>query len=55
LLKSVSIVIEKKLEISKPKVGLSGCLKSEIGLPVALSHLWSSTDYDLQRICPGLL
>jgi hypothetical protein len=28
----------------KPKVGLSGCLKSEIGLPVGLSQLWSSVD-----------
>jgi hypothetical protein len=34
LLKSVSIVVEKKLEMIKPKVGLSDYLKSEIRLTV---------------------
>jgi hypothetical protein len=30
LFKSVSIVVMKKLEIIKPKDGLSGCLNSEL-------------------------
>jgi hypothetical protein len=30
LLKGVSIVVKKKLEIIEPEVGLSNCLKSEI-------------------------
>jgi hypothetical protein len=34
LLKSVSSVVEKNLEIIKPKVGLSDYLKSEIRLTV---------------------
>jgi hypothetical protein len=34
LLKSVSSVVEKNLEIVKPKVGLSDYLKSEIRLTV---------------------
>jgi hypothetical protein len=39
LLKSVSIVVEKKLEIIKPKVGLLDYLKSEIRLTVELHEL----------------
>ena len=39
MLKSVSIVVEKKLEIIKPKVGLSGYLKSEIRLTVEWHEL----------------
>jgi hypothetical protein len=39
LLKSVSIVVEKKLEIIKPKVGLSDYLKSEIRLTVEWHEL----------------
>jgi hypothetical protein len=39
LLKSVSIVVEKKFEIIKPKVGLSDYLKSEIRLKVEWHEL----------------
>jgi hypothetical protein len=39
LLKSVSIVVEKKLEIITPKVGLSDYLKSEIRLTVEWHEL----------------
>ena len=39
MLKSVSIVVEKNLEIIKPKVGLSDYLKSEIRLTVELHEL----------------
>jgi hypothetical protein len=39
LLKSVSIVVEKKLEIIKPKVGLSGYFESEIRLTVEWHEL----------------
>jgi hypothetical protein len=39
LLKKVSIVVEKKLEIIKPKVGLSGYFKSEIRLIVEWHEL----------------
>jgi hypothetical protein len=40
----VSIVVEKILEIIMLKIRLSGCLRSEIGLPVGLSQLWNSVD-----------
>jgi hypothetical protein len=39
LLKKVSIVVEKKLEIIKPKVGLLGYFKSEIRLTVEWHEL----------------
>ena len=39
MLKSVSIVVEKMLEIVKPKVGLSGCFKSKIRLTVEWHEL----------------
>jgi hypothetical protein len=52
LLKSVSIVIEKKLEKITLKVGLSGHWGLKFRLTVVLGHLWSSTDQELQGICP---
>ena len=39
MLESISIVVEKKLEIIKPKVGLSGYFKSEIRLTVKWHEL----------------
>jgi hypothetical protein len=39
LLKSVSIVVEKNLEIIKPEVGLSDYLKFEIRITVELHEL----------------
>jgi hypothetical protein len=52
LLKSVSIVIEKKLEKITLKVRLSSYWGLKFRLTVVLGHLWSSTDQEIQGICP---
>jgi hypothetical protein len=39
LFKSVSIVVMKKLEIIRPKVGVSGQFKSEFSVTVRLDEL----------------
>jgi hypothetical protein len=52
LLKSVSIVIEKKLEKITHKVRLSSYWGLKFRLTLVLGHLWSSIDQELQGICP---
>jgi hypothetical protein len=51
LLQSVSIVVEKKLEIIKPNVGLSDYLKSEIRLTVG----WHELQAQFQARCSDFL
>jgi hypothetical protein len=55
LLKSVSTVVMKILEIITPKVRLSGYWILKFRLTVVLRHLWSSTYQELQGICPRLI
>jgi hypothetical protein len=46
------MVVVKKLEKNTLKVELSGYWSLKFRLTVVLGHLWSSTDHDLQGICP---
>ena len=52
MIKRVSMVVVKKLEKNTLKVELSGYWSLKFTLTVVLGHLWSSTDHDLQGICP---